>query len=178
MDIYLKELEPSDLITLNRWRANHEIIDCLSSSYRFISIEVDKKWYENYLINRANNIRLAIFSQCDNKLLGAVYLIGIDWVIRSCELALWIGEIEAQGKGVGEAATKFVLNHAFNDLNLHRVHLTVLANNIRAQNLYKKVGFIEEGCLRKAAFKNGSYIDLIQMSILAEEFNLCKVNEP
>jgi diamine N-acetyltransferase len=171
MDIYLKELERSDLITLNGWRANHEITGSLGSPHRFISIEIDQKWYENYLASRSNNIRLAICSQESNKLLGAVYLLGIDWVIRSCEFALWIGEIEVQGKGVGESATRLILNHAFNDLNLHRVHLTVLESNTRARNLYKKVGFIEEGRLRKAAYKNGSYVDLIQMGILADEFN-------
>jgi diamine N-acetyltransferase len=171
MNIYLKELERTDLITLNKWRLNHKIIDCLGSPYRFISIEVDQKWYDNYLANRTNNIRLAILSQSDDKLLGAVYLIGIDWISRSCEFGLWIGETEMQGKGVGESATRLILNHAFNDLNLHRVHLTVLTNNIRAQNLYKKVGFVEEGCLRKAVFKNGDYLDLIPMAILANEFN-------
>ena len=172
MDIYLKELEHADLISINKWRNDHAIIDTLGGVYRFISISIDQKWYESYLVNRQNNIRLTIFSENINQLLGVVYLLNIDWIIRSAEFAICIGEIDAQGKGAGESATRLILDHAFKDLNLKRVYLTVLETNTRAINLYKKVGFIEEGRLRKAAFKNGHYVDLIQMAVFVDELNI------
>jgi RimJ/RimL family protein N-acetyltransferase len=53
---------------------------------------------------------------------------------------------------------------------LHRVQLTVLPHNEHAIGLYKQVGFIEEGRTRQAIFKDGKYIDLIQMAILSGEY--------
>ncbi|WP_416196935.1 GNAT family N-acetyltransferase [Pseudomonas sp. Teo4] len=62
------------------------------------------------------------------------------------------------------------MRHAFMDLNLNRVYLTVLENNARALSLYKKVGFKVEGTLRQAVFKNGEYCNMTQMSILADDY--------
>ncbi len=85
---------------------------------------------------------------------------------RSAEFSIQIGEAEARGQGFGAAATRAALAHAFDDLNLHRVWLTLLASNTRAEALYKKVGFQREGVLRDAAFKAGRYVDVVTMAIL------------
>ena len=66
-----------------------------------------------------------------------------------------IGKEEYRGKGVGTFAIRTMISHAFFNLNLRRIQLGVLENNIIAINLYKKVGFIEEGRKRKAIYKNG-----------------------
>lgn len=52
---------------------------------------------------------------------------------------------------------------------MHRIYLTVLENNKNAYNLYKKIGFKEDGVLRDAIFKNGKYCNLIMMSILLND---------
>jgi RimJ/RimL family protein N-acetyltransferase len=37
--------------------------------------------------------------------------------------------------------------------------------------LYKKVGFVQEGILRKSIFKNNKFIDMVIMSVLKDEFH-------
>ena len=172
MDIYLREIQRSDLPNINRWRNDKNLINFLGAPFRFINIEIDEKWFDSYLSHRANNIRLAICESVGEKLLGVVYLLQIDWINRSGEYAIQIGEKDSQGSGAGFQATVKILEHAFTDLNLNRVYLTVLSNNERAIRLYKKIGFVEEGKLRKAVFKNGRYMDLICMAILKEEFRI------
>lgn len=168
MDIYLRELERADLPVINRWRNDKNLINFLGAPFRFINIEIDEKWFDAYLSNRSNNIRLAICESVSNKLLGVVHLIQIDWINRSGELGMQIGDTAHQGIGVGFQALVKIMEHAFNDLNLHRLHIKILDNNERAIRLTKKVGFIEEGRFRQAIFKNGQYIDLICLSILKE----------
>lgn len=80
-----------------------------------------------------------------------------------------LGSKSHWGKGIGRAVTKCVIEWAFSELNLNRMSLSVLSNNTRAVNLYKSLGFKEEGRLREAQFKNGRYVDVILMSILASE---------
>ncbi|MBL8522973.1 MAG: GNAT family N-acetyltransferase [Betaproteobacteria bacterium] len=172
MKVILRELERSDLAILNSWRNDHATIDQLGSAFRFVGTEVDEKWFEGYLASRSHNVRLAICDEKSRKVIGAAYLLEIDWISRSAEFAIWIGEATARGKGAGETATRAMLRHAFHDLNLHRVHLAVIAGNKAAAALYRKIGFVQEGVRRQALFKNGKYVDVVEMAILSSEFKL------
>lgn len=170
MSYFLREISREDMPIINSWRNNPEIIENLGSPFRYVSKEVDDAWFSSYLSSRTSSVRLAIVEAEQEKIIGAVYLTGIDWVCRSAEFSIWIGASESQGKGAGKFATQKTLGHAFNNMGLHRIHLTVLSENLRARNLYKSIGFSEEGNLRQAAFKNGEFKDMIAMSILSNEF--------
>ena len=63
-----------------------------------------------------------------------------------------------------------MLGHAFENLELHRVGLSVFSYNTRAIRAYEKVGFRHEGRLRDAIQRDGRYWDEIQMGILREEW--------
>ena len=166
--VALRELERSDLPLINRWRNDPSLVAMLGGSFRHVCMAVDEKWYEHYLANRAGNVRLAI-TLADGTTVGAVYLVAIDWLHRDAEFAIWIGAAAARGIRVGETATRLMLDHAFADLNLHRVHLSVLAHNERAIRLYRKVGFVDEGVQRRAVYKGGEYRDLNLMAMLRDE---------
>jgi RimJ/RimL family protein N-acetyltransferase len=49
--------------------------------------------------------------------------------------------------------------------------LRVYAENKRAIRAYEKVGFVHEGRMRQAVYKNGSYSDILCMSVLREEWD-------
>lgn len=170
MDIFLREIQQSDVPTINKWRNDVNIMDCLGAPFRYINIETDEKWFESYMSTRNNNIRLAICDVENAKLLGVVYLLQIDWINRSAEYAIQIGETLSQGGGVGYKSTINILKHAFYDINLHKIVLYVVENNQRAIRLYEKIGFVQEGRLRQSVFKNGRYFDVIVMSILNSEY--------
>jgi RimJ/RimL family protein N-acetyltransferase len=167
----VRDLSRSDLGRINTWRNDPEVQKWLISPFRYVSPETDDRWFDHYLEARAGNIRLAICEGESGELVGAVYLLNIDWVARTGELGILIGERGCQGRGAGEFGSRRILQHAFEDLNLHRVELNVLANNARAMRLYRKVGLVEEGRARQAVFKNGEYLDLIRMGILSTEYN-------
>ncbi len=170
MPYFLRELSRVDLARLTKWRNERELVSQLTTAFRYVGQETDLHWFDEYIANRFNNIRLAICEAGSEKFIGVVYLHEIDWINRNAEKAIWIGDKAFQGKGAGEFATRGMLHHAFNDLNLHRLHLTVLETNERALKLYRKVGFVEEGRLRQAVYKDGHYVDLIRMGMLVEEY--------
>ena len=64
-----------------------------------------------------------------------------------------------------------MLNHAFFNMNLNRVKLTVIENNKRAINLYEKNCFVYEGRKRKARYKGGKYIDMLMYAVLRDDFS-------
>lgn len=167
----LRELAFKDLVEINKWRNDPELIALLGAPYRFINIGVDEKWFDGYMNNRNSQVRCAIVSDESDDILGLVSLVDINNVNRSAVLNIMIGEKQNQGKGIGTFAVNAILKHAFDNMNLHRVELMVLDINKRAQHLYEKCGFVKEGTLRKSTFKDGKYVDMLLYSILEEEFH-------
>lgn len=64
-----------------------------------------------------------------------------------------------QGKGIGAALMRAILDLSDNWLNLTRLELEVYADNEAAIHLYERFGFEVEGTLRRHAFRNGEYVD-------------------
>jgi len=165
----LRELMREDMPTLNGWRNDRDVVDGLGTNFAFIGPEVDSAWFDGYLSSRDHNVRLALLGDGD-ELVGCVYLLGISWVHRSAEFAIMIGRKDHWYRGLGSQATRAMLDHAFRDLQLHRVWLHVNHDNEHARRMYERVGFQHEGMLRSSAFKNGRYLDIDVMAILEGEY--------
>jgi putative acetyltransferase len=71
-----------------------------------------------------------------------------------------------QGKGVGSKLLAAALDVADNWMNLHRVELSVYADNQAAIGLYRKFGFENEGLFRDYAVRDGQWVDTLSMARL------------
>ena len=136
-----------------RWGQEPTLIKWLGEPFRHINWETEETWFQHYLAHRNQQVRLMIWAGA--QAIGLVQLTGIHTVHRSAEFSLLIGEAAFRGQGYGHEATRHCLQHAFSDLNLHRLELRVRADNQPALRLYRRVGFVEEGRLRQAIFKQG-----------------------
>ncbi|EFC91259.1 GCN5-related N-acetyltransferase [Dethiosulfovibrio peptidovorans DSM 11002] len=90
----------------------------------------------------------------------------IDWKNRSARIALVVGTPGNRGKGYGSEALNTLVDYGFRFMNLHRMDLLVREDNLSARRCYEKCGFVEEGRMREAIFRDGRYLDMIVMSIL------------
>jgi RimJ/RimL family protein N-acetyltransferase len=104
------------------------------------------------------------------KLIGSCGFFNLDQRNRSSEFGIMIGDKSNWNKGYGTEAVRLLCQHGFNTLNLNRIYLRVLENNLRAIRAYEKAGFTHEGRQRQAEFRDGKYIDMLVMSMLKEEF--------
>ena len=69
-----------------------------------------------------------------------------------------------RGKGIGKALLQSLIDWAEENPAIDKVALSVFAANRPAINLYKKMGFLEEGRrLRAIKIKDGQYVDDILM---------------
>ena len=89
---------------------------------------------------------------------------------RAREVGILLGEQDCWDQGYGREAMSLLLDHAFLDLDVHRVELFVHAENPRAIACYERLGFVREGVLREAHFREGRFGDDVVMSVLGPEW--------
>lgn len=164
----IRELQREDLKAINDWRNDSELIDNLGAPFRYINIDVENKWYENYLNNRNTSVRCAILKE--DVIIGLVSLVSIDHLNQSGELHIMIGNRMRQNQGAGTFALTEMIKHAFYNLNLRRLELSVLETNEKAWHLYEKIGFVYEGIRRQAKYKNGVFLNVRFYGLLKEDF--------
>jgi len=111
-----------------------------------------------------------IHTLVDHRLIGYVELFLENVFQGDAWVGISLGEREYWGKGYGTDAMALILYYAFEELNLRRVSLGVLAYNPRAIRAYEKAGFVVEGAERRVANKDGVRYDAWLMGILREEW--------
>ena len=163
--VYLRALEPSDLHRTLRWHNDPELYQTLQGVFRFVSEQAEEKWLAEKAQYSTTEVNLAVCVRESGQHVGIISLRNIEPVARHGELALFIGEASARGKGYGRSAVRQLLDHAFNDLGLQRVFLYVLEENAVARKVYQDCGFELEGHLRRHAFKDGTWKDVLVMGI-------------
>jgi RimJ/RimL family protein N-acetyltransferase len=129
-----------------------------------------RRWYTSVMEDAAQRIFLiAQGNGNEAKAIGLLGLRGINWRSRNAEYWIYLGDRLARGKGLAEEASRLLLRFAFGALGLHRVSLQVNVTNQPAIRLYRRLGFVEEGVLRAAAFADGRFVDRLLFSMLAHE---------
>lgn len=166
----LRRPEPKDVEHLYLYRNDWEAIRSLGGFSSGYSIKDLQEWVEFHR-NRKDEIIWVIGDRANDTCLGHVGLYDIDYRVRKAEFAILIGEKSCWGKGLGQSITQATIDYGFDQLNLHRIELEVLANNSRAIHIYEKLGFRREGIQRDAQFRDGQYIDVIIMALLEHERN-------
>jgi RimJ/RimL family protein N-acetyltransferase len=115
-----------------------------------------------------DRIDWAIVRESDGEFLGEAMLRGIDPHNESAEFYIALGNSKIFGKGYGSEASKAVIDFAIDVVKLHRITLEVVDFNTRAQRIYSKIGFHQEGLLREAWYWDGEWSDVIGMALLSE----------
>lgn len=94
----------------------------------------------------------------------------LNWRSSNAELGIFIGDKSFWDQGYGTEVMGMLLKHGFSTMNLYRISLRVFEDNPRAIRSYEKAGFVHEGRMRQAEFHDGSYHDVLFMSVLRPEW--------
>lgn len=73
-------------------------------------------------------------------------------------------------KGTGSKMEFLALDYAFSGLALHKLHCEVLAFNAPVIKLHQKYGFTVEGIFREHHKKDGVFVDIYRLGLLAAEW--------
>ena len=169
--VILRALLPTDVNDTLRWHNEPSLYATLAGTFRPVERATEEEWLRRVSHPAADAVNLGIVDRASGNLVGCVYLRDIDQDSRRGELHVFIGDPACRGRGLGEAACRAMIRHAFNDLGLQRIQLKVLPENSGAIRLYERLGFVREDLEPGAVIKDGVPRDLLSMSIVASSFD-------
>ena len=113
--------------------------------------------------------RLAI--EVDQQYIGHCSLSGLRHPHGDLELGILIGDREYWSRGYGREVVGVLLSYGFQALGARRIAVTTHEDNPRAIRCYLACGFVEDGRPRQAFWAGRRYADLVEMSILRDEWS-------
>lgn len=130
---------------------------------------ISEAHHEAWFNSLATRKDVRMFSVLDNEgnHVGVCGLTDIDETNRRAEFSLYIGP-EHQGKGLGKAALKTLVDHAFHQLNYVKVWGETFDGNPAAK-MFESIGFKVEGVRRAHYFRDGRYINCTLYSLMRGE---------
>ncbi len=173
MKLLLKDFKPEDYQDLINWAQTPEFILQWSGSIfkHPLSIEQLDNYRQTALQKNSSRKIYSAFESETEKHIGHIELNNIDLNNRSARICrVLIGDKATKGKGFGKEIIKAILKIGFDELKLHRIDLGVFDFNVAAIKCYESVGFIHEGISRESKIMGDEYWNLIQMSILEQEY--------
>lgn len=174
--MYLRDLKETDAEIMLEWMHDQNVVEKMAADFMHMTIDDCVRFIQNSNSNETLNVNRAICSD-EDEYLGTISLKNISKEDLNAEYAIVLSR-KAIGKGISSLATIEILKIAFYDLHLHKVYLYVKESNKRAIRFYEKFGFRREGVfLEHIREKDGTYENLVWMSILNREFEIMQNKE-
>ncbi len=164
--VRLRALEEADLEGISQMFNDPDVLQFLDAVTFPQPLAGTRAWWEHTRTDPA--AQTFAIETSDGELVGACSLEKVVARHRSALLGIWLGR-RYWGKGYGTDAVRTLCRFAFREMNLHRITLEVYDFNERGRRAYERIGFKEEGRLRRSHFVGGRYADTIVMGVLAEE---------
>ena len=158
--IYLRKLNIEDAsIRYCNWLNDPEVNKYLET--RKVTIEELRVYIKEK--NEKNNCLLfGIFDKNKNEHIGNIK---IEAFHTGVHIGILIGEREYWNKGIGTEATKLLVKHAFDTLDIKSIYLGVIPQNKGAIRIYEKVGFKVKQIIPNGIDHDGIKYDKIVMEI-------------
>jgi RimJ/RimL family protein N-acetyltransferase len=168
--VILRPMQQEDIARQHQFNQDLELYGLDSAYPRVSPWEKAQAFYETRTKFDENIAPFAI--EADGKYIGYCSLMQLQNRYGNLELGIMIGDREYWGRGYGREVIKLLLAYGFHYLGARRIALTTHAKNERAIRSYLACGFVEEGRPRQVVWIEGEYTDLVDMSILREEWQV------
>jgi ribosomal-protein-alanine N-acetyltransferase len=129
-----------------------------------------EKWFREEV--GPNEFTVFIIERNEDKAkLGIVVYYTVHAVMQNLEIGFQLHSESERNKGYGTEAVKLIVEYLFQTRNIQRIQVTTDVENLASQRVLEKNGFVREGEMRKALFRNGSFHNTYLYSILRNEWS-------
>ena len=177
-DVTLKSVTRQDVSRLREWLRDPEVAeswfgryshgDPAHLGYHPEEMEHASKEAWERVFNDPEHRILAIYAQ-EGEHIGELH-VAVEESLADGQLSILIGRKDMWHEGYGTAGVRAALELAFQEWGLYRVWVDVPEYNAAALAMFRHLGFLHEGTLRKSRPHKGSRFDSVVMGILAGEY--------
>ncbi|HDR4949052.1 GNAT family N-acetyltransferase [Bacillus cereus] len=141
-NLLIRKIKKSDIESIRKWR-NQDHIRKYFINNTYINEVQQLEWFKKYS-HKDDDIMFMVEETLEfQTVIGTVALYNINKSENSAEFGrLMIGHLPAMGKGFGKRTAILASKYAFEILDISKIYLNVLSYNVKAIQLYKKIGFI------------------------------------
>ncbi|WP_064435267.1 GNAT family N-acetyltransferase [Pseudoalteromonas neustonica] len=154
--IKLRSFQPNDVLLLIKYLNNLQVTHFLSSKIPSPYTEEDARWWIEKGCILSNAWAIELDGQCVG-CIGAMK--GEFEYSKSAEIGYWLAQ-EYWGQGVVTTALALLIAQ-LQATEVVRLHAVVFENNLRSAKVLEKNGFLKEGCLHKAIYKNDRFYNAL-----------------
>ena len=166
--ILLRPVCFGDMELFRNWWSDIELMRHFDQLPPLTYNQIEQEFRKN--LNAGNRIDFIIEDKAQLPI-GTIYLKNINWKDRNAELHTLIAGEAYRNLGFGIEAQYYVLQYAFNEINMHKMYGRVLEYARDNIKLMEFVGYKKEVICKKAVFHNGRYWDLYIFGLLKREFD-------
>ncbi len=163
--VLLRPLTLKDAEITHRWRHDARALHLNRSA---ATVADQARWIAGRPAGEFNYI----IEMIGGPAIGMLSLVTIDLANRRAESARFLIGDEAAAKGAPAAveAMKLLYELAFDGLGLERIYGVIEERNQRMIKWQKYLGMAEEGRLRQHMRMDGEFVDVVSLSLLADEY--------
>jgi RimJ/RimL family protein N-acetyltransferase len=133
-----------------------------------------RKFFEEFAEKRPGGevagFDLVIARREDNVMVGGIGVHDVDQINGTFAYGLGVRP-EHKGHGYGAEAVVLLLRFMFDERRFQKCEAHVYEYNSASIALHRKLGFVEEGRLRRHLFQAGGYYDEFRFGMTVEEFH-------
>jgi RimJ/RimL family protein N-acetyltransferase len=166
--VLLRPMQQEDVARQHEFNQDLEIYGLDCSYPRVAPLARAQAFYDSR--SQAADDLAAFAIEADGKYIGYCSLMDLQNRYGNFELGIMIGDRAYWGRGYGRETIQLLLEYGFHYVGARRIALTTNAKNERAIRCYLACGFVEEGRPRQVLWIEGEYTDLVEMSILRDEW--------
>lgn len=160
-NLVLRPILRSDLEKLNKWKNDEEVFMFLGGGFSPQSIDQQVIWIDKIINIDDKDKRFII--EIDSEAIGVIGLYNIHNIYQNCEIGIYIGEKDFQGKGYAKDAYNLIEKYAFDYLNMRKIKIFAVDDNSKAIKFWHKLGFKTVGSLEEERYIKGEFRDLVIM---------------
>jgi UDP-4-amino-4,6-dideoxy-N-acetyl-beta-L-altrosamine N-acetyltransferase len=170
MSGHLRNIEQGDLPIIRGWR-NHPDINRYMFSQHEIKEQEHCAWFE---ASQKNSLRTLSVYEEDGCIRGFLQL---QKKSQDCGVYEWgFYTSPSAERGTGVKLGELAFHNVFVEMGGTKLVGEVLSFNLPSIKFHKKLGFVQEGVLRKQHLLNGQYYDVICFGLLKAEWLKWQVN--
>ncbi|MBX2869363.1 MAG: GNAT family N-acetyltransferase [Acidiferrobacterales bacterium] len=173
---FLRPIEQSDLDAVANW---YQQLEDVSIFDRQVPLPINRDEVQKIISSQIrdredNKCYWFIVEDEQHKPIGMTGLELVNNIHGNAILPVFVDN-EWRRSGIGIRMVCLMLEMAFKQLRLHKIATVYRADNAATATLVERCGFTTEGVAREAWFAKGEHFDLINVGILAREWEQTRV---